>query len=190
MHLVPALCVPFATLAVTATAFALDVETAIVSRTDDAYELAIDARLGAPPERVLEVLTDYASLPQLHQRIRESRVLSQSGPDRAEVEVYTRFDGCVMLICRSIERTERIRRTPAGLESEDVAGRSAFREGHTQWLVVADGDGTRLAYRARLVPGFWVPPVIGPVFLARAVRAMTLETLAAAEARAAERSRP
>lgn len=176
-------CVVAASLLLSPQAACLEVETAIVSRTDDAYELAIEARLAAPPERVLEVLTDYANLPKLHRRIRESRVLAEPQPGSAEV--YTRFDGCVMLICRSLERTERIRRTPAGLEAEDVPGKSAFREGRTQWLLAAEGSGTRLSYRARLVPGFWVPPVLGPVFLARAVKEMTLETLAAAEARAA-----
>ena len=169
-------------------AAALEVDMAVVSRAGDAYELAIDARLAAPPERVLEVLTDYEQLPQLHSRIRESRVIGQPAPDT--VEVHTRFDGCVMLICRSLERTEIIRRTAAGLEAEDVAGRSAFREGHTRWLITADGEGTRLSYRSHLVPDFWVPPVFGPMFLARAVKEMTLETLAAAEARAAQHRPP
>lgn len=166
-------------------AAALDVEVAVVSRAGDAYELAIDARLAAPPDRVLAVLTDYAHLPELHERIREARVVAE--PEAATFEVYTRFEGCVVLVCRTIERTERIRRTAGGLEARDVPGKSAFREGHTQWLVVAEGAGTRVSYRSRLVPGFWVPPVLGPVFLGRSVKAMTLETLAAVEARAAGR---
>jgi uncharacterized protein YndB with AHSA1/START domain len=161
----------------------LEVDTAIVTRADDAYELAIDARLAAPPERVLEVLTDYEHLPDLHGRIRESRVVAEPAP--GTVEVYTKFDGCLMLICRTLERTELIRRTAAGLEASDVPGRSAFREGHTQWLLTAEGGGTRLSYRARLVPGFWVPPILGPVFLARSVKEMTLETLETVETRAA-----
>ncbi len=162
----------------------IEVETAVVTRDGAAYEVSIDARLSPPPERMLAVLIDYAKLPELHRRIRESRVLGE--PQPGTVEVFTRFDGCFMLVCRSLERVELIHRTPAGLEAEDVQGRSAFREGRTQWLLVADGSGTRLAYRARLVPGFWVPPVLGPAFLARAVKEMTLETLAAAERRASE----
>lgn len=166
------------------TAGGIEVETAIVTRDGDAYEVAIDARLSPPPAGMLAVLTDYARLPELHGRIRESRVLGE--PQPGTMEVFTRFDGCFMLVCRSLERVELIRRTPAGLEAEDVPGRSAFREGRTRWLLAADGSGTRLAYRARLVPRFWVPPVFGPMFLARAVKEMTLETLAAAEARAAQ----
>ena len=176
------LCVACATASPHAAA--LDVEVAVVSRAGDAYELAIDARLAAPPQRVLAVLTDYAQLPELHDRIREARVVAE--PDAGTAEVYTRFDGCVMLVCRTLERTEIIRRTPSGLEARDVPGRSAFREGHTQWLVAPDGAGTRVSYRSRLVPDFWVPPVLGPVFLGRSVKAMTLETLASVEARAAE----
>jgi hypothetical protein len=181
MRLALWLCVACAAAAPRAAA--LDVETAIVTRSDDSYELAIDARLDAPPARVLEVLTDYAHLAELHGRIRESRVLGHPAP--GATEVFTRFEGCVLLVCRTLERTEIIHRTAAGLEAEDVAGKSAFREGRTQWLLAPDGDGTRISYRSHLVPGFWVPPVLGPVFLARSVKQMTLETLEAVEARAA-----
>jgi hypothetical protein len=131
----------------------LEVDTAVVTRDGDAYEIAIDARLSPPPKRVLAVLMDYGRLPELHGRIRESRVLGEPAPDDGR-RSSPAFDGCVMLFCRSLERVELIRRTPAGLEAEDVPGRSAFREGHTRWLIAADGSGTRLAYRARLVPGF------------------------------------
>ncbi len=163
---------------------ALDIETAVVSRSDGAYELAIDARLDAPPGRVLAVLTDYARLPELHPQIRETRVLGRPAP--GATEVFTRLEGCVVLFCRDLERVEVIRLTAAGLEAEDVAGRSSFREGRTRWLVAADGVGTRLSYRSRVVPGFWVPPVFGPALLGRSIKKMTLETMAAVEARATE----
>lgn len=162
-------------------AFALEVDTAIVSHAGEAYEIAIDARLAAPPERVLEVLTDYARLPELHDRIVESRVLGHPAPDATEV--FTRFQGCVLFICRTLARTEVIRRTAGGLEAQDVPGRSAFREGHTRWIVMPDGTGSRISYRSRLVPDFWVPALLGPKFIGRSVKQMTLETLAAVEAR-------
>lgn len=157
----------------------LSVET---SRDGDAYLLQIEARFEAPPGRVLAVLSDYDQIHELHPRMVESRSLGRA-PGGA-TEVHTRFEGCVLLFCRVLQRVEEIRVENTTLFAEDVPGRGSFREGRTTWRFSQLGDGALLRYEARFVPAFRIAPVIGPGILKRSVEQMTIETMAEAERRA------
>jgi hypothetical protein len=152
------------------------------TRDGAAYVLRIEAVFAAPPARVLAVLTDYDHIHELHPRITQSRSLGIVGP--ATEEVYTRFEGCLLMFCRSLDRVERIRADDNALFAEDVPGRGSFREGSTVWRFVAAGEQARLKYEARFVPAFWVPPLIGPGQMSRSVQQMTLELMSEVERRA------
>jgi len=39
-----------------------------------------------------------------------------------------------------------------------------------EWRIEAQDDTTLLIYRASLVPGFWIPPVIGTAMMGQDVR--------------------
>lgn len=164
-------------------ALAMEVKSVAASREGPAYVLRIEAVLAAPPGPLMEVLTDYDRIHELHPRILQSRSLGRVDP--VTEEVYTRFEGCVLFFCRSLDRVERIRVVDHTLFAEDVPGRGSFSEGRTVWRMAAEGTGTRLHYVARFVPAFWVAPLIGPGVLARSVERMTIETMAEVERRAA-----
>lgn len=164
---------------------AIEIIAVETERDGPAFLLRIEAALEAEPQRLLAVLTDYDRIHELHPDMLESRSLGSVGP--ATTEVYTRFEGCVLLVCRTLHRVERIRATATELHAEDVPGRGSFREGRSHWRFEAEGPGTRLRYETRFVPEFWVPSLIGAGILARAMKRMTLETMAEAEKRAAGR---
>ena len=152
-------------------------------RDGPAYVLRSEAGFGAvSPERLLAVLTDYEHIHELHPQILESRSLGTVGP--ATEEVFSRFRGCVLFLCRTLNRVEHIRRDGTTLVAEDVPGRGAFSDGHTEWRFTPEGQGARLHYTARFVPAFSVAPVFGPSMLARSLERMTLETMAEAHRRA------
>jgi len=153
-------------------------------RDGPAYLLHIEALFDAPPARLLEVLTDYERIHELHPRMTESRSLGPVGADTEEV--YSHFQGCVLLFCRDIHRVEQIRKAGDSLVAVDVPGRSSFSEGRTEWRFAAEGAGTRLHYETRFVPAFRVAPLIGPAVLARSVERMTLETMAKVDERAVQ----
>jgi len=172
---------PAAGFAPVAAAFELhSVET---SRDGEAYLLRIEASFQAPPEQLLQVLTDYDNIHQLHHRMVESRSLGAVGPSTEEV--FTRFEGCVLMFCRAVSRVEQIRVEGNTLHATDVPRRGSFSEGETVWRFAPEADGARLHYQARVVPAFSVTPVVGPIMLARALEQMTLETMAEADKRAA-----
>lgn len=162
---------------------AIEIIAVETQRDGPAFLLRIEAALEAEPQRLLAVLTDYDRIHELHPDMLESRSLGSVGP--ATTEVYTRFEGCVLLVCRTLHRVERIRATATELHAEDVPGRGSFREGRSHWRLEADGPGTRLRYESRFVPEFWVPSLIGAGILAQIMKRMTLELMAEAEKRAA-----
>jgi hypothetical protein len=172
-----------ALLAPLAGAHAFELVSVTTARDGPAYVLRIDAVFDAvSPERLLAVLTDYERIHELHPQILESRSLGKVGP--ATIEVFSRFRGCVSFLCRTVERVEHIRRDGTTLVAEDVPGRSAFSDGHTEWRFTREDHGARLHYTARFVPAFSVAPVFGPSMLARSLERMTLETMEEAHRRA------
>lgn len=171
-----------ALLAAAPVAAAFELLRVEASRDGPAFLLHIEARFAAQPEQLLEVLTDYERLKELHPRMVESRSL---GPvDASTEEVYLRVVGCVLFFCQDVHRVERITVEGHSLTAIDVPGRSSFKEGRTRWQFEARDGGALLRYESRFVPGFRVAPVLGEMALAQEVERMTLETMAEVERRA------
>jgi hypothetical protein len=166
------------------TAEAFELVSVETRREGPDYLLRIEALFDAPPARLLAVLTDYDRIHELHPRMKVSRSLGPVGDDA--VEVYSHFEGCVLLFCRDIHRVEHIRAHANTLVAVDVPGRGSFSEGRTEWHFSVDGTGSRLHYETRFVPAFRIAPLIGPGVLARSVERMTLETMAEADKRAVQ----
>jgi hypothetical protein len=156
------------------------------TRDGPAYELRIEARFHAAPERLLAVLTDYGRIHELHPRMVESGTLGRVGP--ATEEVQTRFEGCVLFFCRTLYRVEHVRVEGLALYAEDIPRRGSFSEGRTTWRFTPTPDGTLLHYQSSFIPAFRVPPVIGRGALARSVEQMTIETMAEVERMALRRN--
>jgi hypothetical protein len=154
-------------------------------RDGAAFLLRIDASFDATPTQLMAVLTDYNRLHELHPRIIASRLLGAVDTDDADFEeVYSSFEGCVLIFCRRMHRVERVRVQGGSLFAEDVPGRGSIREGRTHWRFSLHGAGTRLEYEARFVPAFAVPPLVGPTVVARFVKRVTLGAMAELERRA------
>lgn len=179
-----ALAAALALLAPLDAAEAFELVSVETRRDGPAYLLRIEALFDAPPARLLEVLTDYDRIHELHPRMTASRSLGPVGDDAEEV--YSHFEGCVLLFCRDIHRVEHIRAHANTLVAVDVPGRGSFSEGRTEWRFTAEGAGARLHYETRFVPAFRIAPLIGPGVLARSVERMTLETMAEADKRAVQ----
>jgi hypothetical protein len=122
-----ALAAALALLAPLDTAEAFELVSVETRREGPDYLLRIEALFDAPPARLLAVLTDYDRIHELHPRMKVSRSLGPVGDD--VVEVYSHFEGCVLLFCRDIHRVEHIRAEANTLVAVDVPGRGSFSEG-------------------------------------------------------------
>jgi hypothetical protein len=139
-----------------------------VTRHRGRYSLEAEARLAATPESIYSVLTDFDDnrYSRISRAYKESRYL-EPAQDGTPL-VYTRMEGCALWHCMVLERTERLEtKPPYWIKSTTLPEGSNFKHSTSEWLLEADGDGTRMIYKLDMEPDFFVPPVVGPWYLKR-----------------------
>jgi len=159
-----------------------------VQHADGEYRVNFEFFVDAPVERVRAQMSDYARLDRLVASITENRILERFPDGRTRLKQTLR--DCVAFFCRSVTRVEDIVTEPNGdIVTTVLPEHSDFSQASERWRIVADGAGTRVAYRARLTPGFFIPPLVGPLAVKSKLgdqlraTANALESLAQAESR-------
>jgi hypothetical protein len=139
-----------------------------VEREDDLYRLKSITWFEAKTEALYSVLSDYELFSKFTSAIVESKNLDPDEEGRPRY--YTRMEGCVLLWCKSFVRIGHLTLRPM---TEIVANadpeQSDFRRSRERWQLIPEGDGTLLVYEFEMVPDFWVPPVVGPFYMKRAL---------------------
>ncbi len=140
-----------------------------MERSDDEYRLKSIVWFEADPDSLYGVLTDYELFSRFTSAIVESRNLDYDEEGRPQY--FTRMEGCVLLFCKSFVRIGYLALSPM---TEIVANadpeQSDFKRSRERWRLIEEGDGTLLVYEFEMVPDFWVPPVIGPFYIKRALK--------------------
>lgn len=152
------------------------------------YHLESDTHFDAPPSAIFQVMTDFEHLDRVSKTIIESHYIE---PDEDGTPlVFTRVRGCAMFICRSLIRVERLTlEAPYHIVTTAIPERSNVRFSESEWqLRDDDNGGTRVSYSLELEPGFWVPPLIGPLIIKRMLIKDGAEVAAKIEAMAARLS--
>jgi len=152
-----------------AAAFGAEVRSFEMDRKAQRYHIVSETFIDAPVAAVYSVLIDYDHYDRISSVFEESRYLERN-PDGSGL-VYTKAHGCVAFFCTTVERVEKLEVVP---DSEIVATvipeRSDTRYSRAQWRLQAEGGGTLLRYELEMEPDFWVPPLIGPPIVKRALR--------------------
>ncbi|MDA0681347.1 MAG: SRPBCC family protein [Proteobacteria bacterium] len=141
----------------------------LVDRSDDHYRFNSETWFEVSPEALYRVLSNYDLFTKFTSAIAESRNVEPDEEGRPQF--YSRMEGCVLLWCKSFIRNGYLLLDPA---REIVAitdpEKSDFKLSHEKWTLVPEGDGTLMTYEFEMVPDFWVPPIIGPFYIKRAMR--------------------
>ena len=185
------LLILFVTFGVAQSAELRDVQ---VERDDDHYKLNSSAWFDASPDALYAVLTNHDLFTKFTSAIAESRNLK---PDKeGRPRFFSRMEGCVLLWCKSFVRNGHLLLEP---KTEIIAisnpDESDFKLSRERWELIPEGEGTLMIYEFEMIPDFWVPPVIGPYFIVRSLRAGgekaidRIEALALDEVLALEASR-
>ncbi|CAN5216999.1 hypothetical protein BH24PSE2_BH24PSE2_02830 [soil metagenome] len=140
------------------------------TRKGGIYVLDAEVRIDAPLSAVRAVILDFEHLAQLSERVEESRVLEREPNGTL---VFTRVDGCIAVVCREVERVERVVDFSMNhIEATVLPEHSNVKYGKTVWMLhEEEDDATRLEYHMAFQPGFWVPPLVGRMAVQRSMRA-------------------
>lgn len=149
---------------------AATIDSLEITKNHGRYELVAETHLDAPAAEIHTVLLEYDD--DLFSRIssvyKESRYLE---PDRDGTPIiYTRMEGCILFFCKSMRRTERLESmAPYFIRTVVLPEDSDFDYSHSEWILEPAENGTRMRYVLVMEPKFWVPPVVGPWFIKRAI---------------------
>ena len=158
-----------ATLVASPGTYAADLREISVELADDRYRLVSETYFDVPREDLYEVLTNFDLFAKFSSAIVESSNKPADGDGRPGF--YQRMEGCVLLFCKSFIRNGYVLTTP---EVEIIAVSdpelSDFEYSRERWQLIPEGEGTLLIYDFEMDPRFWIPPVVGPYFLKRALK--------------------
>ena len=147
-----------------------DLRDMTIEFTDERYHLTSETYLDVSREALYAVLADFDQFEKFTSAIVESKF---TGPDEeGRPGFYARMQGCVLLFCKSFERRGYLLLSPVA-EIVAIANpeESDFKFSRESWQLIPEGDGTIMLYDFELEPAFWVPPVIGPLYIQYALRA-------------------
>lgn len=145
---------------VSAETFQLEVDVKRVEM-DGRHMFEVDAAgiVRAAPERVWQVLTDYEQMDQFVPDLASCKVLSRSGK---EVIIEQFGTARFLIMSKSIHLIVRAQETPlSSIDIGLVSGDMKHYEAHWKLVPLPDAGGTRIVYKGKMMPNFYVPGLIG-----------------------------
>jgi hypothetical protein len=172
------------TLFTPAQAVAATIRTLEITHTNGSYHVTFDVLLTAEPEKAWALLSDYQQWSGLSDNLKEVQLLERFPDGRQRVRL--RFRSCVLIFCKTIRQVKDVATRPKGdILTVMVPGQGDFTSGWEHWRILAEQDKTRVHYTAEIVPGFRLPPLIGPSILKHKLRRTLIGTAKKLEALAA-----
>lgn len=167
-------------------AHAAEIERLDVTRNQNRFGMVLSARLSTSLEDSYRVLGDFDQLPRINDAVEQVRMLDGARPGAQRL--YTRVRVCVWLFCTRLEQVQDmwpiVDGDARGYNAAVLPELSNLRFGNARWRLRDCDGGTCLQFDAQLEPAFWVPPVIGPWAIERAMRREAIATAEGIERRA------
>ena len=156
-------------LLLAATAGAADLKGVSVKFENDRYHLVSRAWFDASVDELYRTLTNYDHFSKFTSAFVETRNVEPD--EHGRPRFYTRMEGCVLLFCKSMEKSGYLLlEPPARIVAIGTPEGSDFVFARESWELEPDGDGTLMTYNFEMEPAFWVPPVVGPYMIKRTLR--------------------
>ena len=163
---------------------AFEVQRAEATFEADEYRFEMTAVLDAPSSSVNAILRDYENYKTLDARILEARVIERNDAQHFAL-LATTLRACFGPICRNVKRVERVDETSMALVATTDPSRSDMQFGETHMqLSVLDDARTRVTYRTRLKPDFWIPALVARRMMLNTLEDATIDLFRNVEHRA------
>lgn len=132
-----------------------------VTRNGEAFHVDASAEFDGTIARTWQVLTDYGRLAEFIPDVQTSRVVSREGN---QVQVEQKGEARFLFVSFPIDVRLAITEHPyERIVSRAVAGN--FREMRNAYMLETGQGRVLLRYSGRMVPDFYVPPLIGTLVL-------------------------
>jgi hypothetical protein len=158
-----------------------DLRTITVELEDKQYHMRSEAWFDASQEELYRVLTDYKLFKKFTTAFSESE--NVAADEHGRPQFHTVMRGCVLWWCKSLVRDGYLLLTPTTLVVAVTDPEiSNFKFSLESWRLKEDGDGTLMIYNFNMEPDFFVPPIIGPYMIKRALRSGGVDAIDRIEA--------
>ncbi len=158
---------PLCLLGMIATCASASASTPVeVERVDSVVRVSVTIEARASPRLCFSVLTDFDHLADFLPGLQSTRLVSLPGEPLRLREVGRPVLGLSSL---AVDVTLAVTLDPPHeFTFARVAGN--LRQMRGRWHVAGDTTHCTIDYRAEIEPGFWVPPLIGPMLIKQQVR--------------------
>jgi hypothetical protein len=140
-----------------------------VEKVGDRYHLTSTTYFEASQSQLYKVLVDFDKYPLFSSAFVEAE--NREPDEEGRPRFYTKMAGCALLFCKEYIRVGYLELKP---EHDIVAivdpEQSNFAYSRERWQLIPEGEGTIMIYNFEMEPGFWVPPLIGPYVIKRALK--------------------
>ena len=120
----------------------------------------------ATQQEVWAVMTDFDHMASFVSNVQSSRVVDRSGNVLHIAQQGKAQHGPLSF---EFDSVREIRLSPYDrIQSHLISGKMRKLEGDTQ--LKAEGDATRVAYHGDSIPGVWIPPIVGKIFIENELR--------------------
>ena len=148
---------------------AAELTDVVVSHEDGRYRLTSTTYFDASQSQLYKVLTDYDQFVRFTTAFVETK--NRQPDEQGRPTYYTRMEGCVLMFCKSYVRVGHLELQP----QHDIVAigdpeESNFKYSRERWQLIPRGDQTILIYDFEMEPAFWVPPIVGPYVIKKAMK--------------------
>jgi hypothetical protein len=136
-----------------------------IERDGDTIRILAKLQVDAHHHIAWQVLTDYNNLARFVPGMQISRIVSRPGEPILLKQIGQ--SGFLMLTFPVEVVTQITEIQLEAIRFFAVSGNLKSQSG--EWRIKQEGDRTLVIYQSSIVPGFWVPPLIGPAIISQDV---------------------
>ncbi|MEN8763051.1 MAG: hypothetical protein ABF290_11515 [Thiogranum sp.] len=165
------------------------IHNAAVTYQSGSFIVEVDALLDVAESRARAVLTDYQHLERFIPAVERSEILNTREPGNYRLRSVTQT--CLWFYCKRLTRVQDLVEAHDGsITAIVVPEQSDFSYGTMHLNLWQEVAGTRILVRSEAAPDVWIPPLLGPWLIKRALRAEAVQTVYNLERMAAEAPLP